>query len=187
RLVAGDRLRLAPALGRDALGVHAARNHVVPHRVGAPLRKPLLVSVRPDRVGVPLDQRSEVRVFLHRRHDLRLDLLLALGLERRLVEVEVRVGRELDLLGGRRWWRRRRWWWWWRRLLLRIADEVPEQGPDGGAADGARASGRARLLVAATVTALVRVVEAAGGAGTDHGTHEHTGCGEGGATLHHNR
>src|SRR5436309_6036652 len=131
RLVAGDRLRLAPALGRDALGVDAARIHVVPHRVGAPLREPLVVSVRPDRVGVALDQRSEVRVFLHRRHDLRVDLLLARGLERRLVEVEVRVGRELDLLGGRRW---SRWWWWWwwrRRLLLRIADEVPEQGPDG--------------------------------------------------------
>src|SRR2546427_830076 len=44
-----------------------------------------------------LSQPWEVRMSLHRRHDLRVDLLLARGLERRLVEVEVRVGRELDL------------------------------------------------------------------------------------------
>src|SRR5207244_5673123 len=87
-LVARDRLRLAPTLHADAGRVDALRDHVVPHRLRAPLGELLVVGVRADRVGVTLDRDLHARLVLHHR-DPPAPHLLARGLERRLVEAEL--------------------------------------------------------------------------------------------------
>src|SRR5262249_5658230 len=133
--VAGDRLRLAPALGRDPRRLDATGDHVVTHRVRATLREPLVVRLRSDRVGVPLHERTELRMLLHGIDHLLVDDPLSLGLQRRLVEVEVGVRGELHLRPGRR--RRRGWWRWWRLRDLtevvaeEIADDPTEQRSAG--------------------------------------------------------
>src|SRR5437016_4852342 len=111
RPVVGDRLGLAPALRRDPRRGDALRLHVVGDGIGPPLGQTQVVGFGADRIGVALDERAELRVLLHRGNDFRIDPLFAGRLQRRLVEVEVRVGRELDVFLLRR--RRRRWWWWW--------------------------------------------------------------------------
>src|SRR5579862_4304167 len=146
RLVAGDRLGLAPALGRDAARLDALVLHVVGDRLRAPLRQLLVVGVGADRVGVALDQHADARVPLQLANDL-VDLLLALRLQDRLVEVEVGVGGKRDLLvhrrrGRRRRRRRRR-----RSLFRRVAEHVADQRAQHASTHGATSRGSAGVRV----------------------------------------
>src|SRR5437867_7381694 len=174
RPVVGDRLGLPPTLRRDPRRRDPLCLHVIGGGVGPPLGQPLVVRVGADRVGMALDERADLGVLLHWPHDLRIDALLARGLQCRLVEVEVRVGRELDALRRRR--RRRRWWWWWRRgwrFLRGIADQVAEERSDAPSNNRATSCCLAGVLAGAVL--LVRIDEPPRSAGADGGSDESAG------------
>ena len=94
RVVAGDGLRLAHALRRQAPGLDAALDQGRLDRVGAGTRQGLVLRRITGRVGVPDDLQAPVRELLHHRRDVveqRLRLLLdrrLAGLEMDAVEVE---------------------------------------------------------------------------------------------------
>src|SRR5207245_5107322 len=66
RAVAGYRVRLAPALGRDPRRLDAALDHIFADRVGASLRTPQAVGVGPARVVVAHAERPKRRATMHR-------------------------------------------------------------------------------------------------------------------------
>ena len=116
-------------------------------------------------------------MLLHRGDDFLVDLLLAGGLERRLVEIEIRVRRERDLLRRRRGRRRRGGRRRRRRRLLRVADQVAEQRSEGGAHDRAPAGGGTGLFSVSAVASFVGVDQATGRAGSDGGADQAAGDG----------
>src|SRR5512134_605040 len=100
RLIVGDRLLLAFALGVDAVALNTFGHEVGLHRFGAPHRQALVVLVGADPVGVPnSDHHFEVDAA-HLVRDV-VELRLAFRLDHRLVEVEKHVRGERNLLGNR--------------------------------------------------------------------------------------
>src|SRR3546814_5157759 len=83
RVVAGDRTGFAVADGDHAVAHHAARVEVVGHRLGALLRKLLVVAVGTDAVGMAGHFDDGLVVLLQRAGDVvehRVELRLHFGL-----------------------------------------------------------------------------------------------------------
>src|SRR5262249_27240442 len=159
-LVARDGVGLAEPASRDPARADALRDHVVLDGLGTALRELHVVLVAADGIGVTFGHDAHARILLHQAHDV-VHLRLTLRPQVGLVEVEVRRGDGLALpRGRRRGWRRcrcRRWRGW---HLLRVAEEVADQGAHAGPDDGATAGSRTGLLVAAAIATLVGVDEA---------------------------
>src|SRR4051812_43864982 len=68
--VAGDRLALAEAFGPETRPRNAAASQVVRHRIRATFGQPLIVCVRPHRVGVACDRDANAGLGAERIHRL---------------------------------------------------------------------------------------------------------------------
>src|SRR4029077_397661 len=130
-----------------------------------------------DRVGVTLDRHVQAGLVLHDLDGF-VDETLAVGLERRLVEIELWPVKRDERLGLRG--RRRRGRWWWRRgrrLLLRIADHVPEERADQPAGGDAAADPGATLRIGRILLPVVgrHAARDAADRGADHAAADRTG------------
>src|SRR4030095_4182230 len=109
RRVRGHWIRLAESLGGQARRGNTALDQPLTHRVGAALRKLLVVRVGADAVRVAVAGHVDVRLLLQDRTGL-LEDRYRIGPNVRLVEVEVHTAQQDLLLGSRRARRRRGGW-----------------------------------------------------------------------------
>src|SRR6185436_4829748 len=117
RLIIRNRFAFAESLSRHTTSIDAFLDDVVFHRIDAAFRQTLIVSFRPDVIGIASEINLLIFVLVHEGNQpiqncpgFRLDVAL--------IEVKEHIIQNNRPLHFRCRWRR--WWrWWWRRSRLR--------------------------------------------------------------------